>query len=106
MSRKIFTREYFNQKRNEQKYRIAKIIDDIISKAKCLYCPENDPRCLDFHHRDPKTKKFKIGAAVGEAVSLKLLFKELNKCDIVCANCHRKITVQLRKYRVKLVALT
>lgn len=105
MTRKIFTREYFNNKRREQKQRVAKVIDYIISISKCKYCPENDPRCLDFHHRDPKTKKFKISGAVGLGVSFHLLTKELEKCDIVCANCHRKRTTQKRVHRVKLVTI-
>lgn len=40
-----------------------------------------------FHHKDPKLKEFKISAfgAWNER-----LIKELEKCDLLCANCHTK----------------
>jgi len=41
---------------------------------------------LDFHHRDPLTKKFLVGnRALSSAV------EEARKCDLICANCHREI---------------
>jgi hypothetical protein len=42
---------------------------------------------LEFHHRDPGTKEFAIGGFHG---SLARLQAEALKCDLVCANCHRK----------------
>lgn len=53
----------------------------------CIKCGENDWRCLDFHHRDPKTKKFTIS---GQNHSKQALMEEIAKCDVLCANCHRK----------------
>ena len=41
---------------------------------------------LEFHHRDPRTKDFGIGAFFSSAQRLNT---ELEKCDLVCANCHR-----------------
>lgn len=58
--------------------------------GKCLECGYN--RCynsLDFHHRDPETKKFNLsGAHCRKWIEIQ---EELDKCDIVCANCHREI---------------
>ena len=52
------------------------------SKHYCVY---------DFHHRDPATKKFavstmltKTGAGISQAI-----LDEVEKCDLLCANCHR-----------------
>jgi hypothetical protein len=42
---------------------------------------------LEFHHRDPATKDFAIGGFNG---SLARLEAEALKCDLICANCHRK----------------
>ena len=42
---------------------------------------------LEFHHRDPATKAFAIGGFNG---SLDRLVSEALKCDLICANCHRK----------------
>lgn len=54
----------------------------------CVLCAEDDPDCLDFHHVDPKEKKFSFAVAVLR--SRELLVAEAAKCVILCANCHRK----------------
>lgn len=59
---------------------------------KCVKCGESDPRCLDFHHRDSKSKFLEVSVLVGECWSPEKIKNEIYKCDAVCANCHRKIT--------------
>jgi len=44
---------------------------------------------LEFHHRNPSEKEF--GFAVQQKRSYKRLAKELDKCDLLCANCHREV---------------
>lgn len=41
---------------------------------------------LDFHHRDPAEKEFAISHFGG---AYRRLVAEVEKCDLVCANCHR-----------------
>src|SRR3990167_1076458 len=53
-------------------------------------CGESDSRCLDFHHRDPATKEFTIRNGVNRGITRMLA--EIAKCDVLCANCHRKVT--------------
>ena len=43
---------------------------------------------FDFHHIDPSTKSFQI-ATVGRSCKLEKLNEELDKCVLLCANCHR-----------------
>ncbi len=45
---------------------------------------------LDFHHIDPSTKSFGIGG-YRHSRSWDRVKKELAKCILVCANCHREI---------------
>ncbi len=59
-------------------------------KLACRYCGESDPTCLDFHHRNPKEKEFLLSLAVARA-SLERIKAEVAKCDVLCANCHRKL---------------
>jgi len=80
-----------NQKRYIRKRR--KWLQAYKHTVGCKLCPENDPRCLDFHHRDSATKKFKIA---GLPCSLEKLKEEIKKCDVICANCHRKKTWKRR----------
>jgi hypothetical protein len=47
---------------------------------------------LQFHHRDPSQKEFTIARVrVGDSFSIKELFNEVDKCDLLCANCHAEI---------------
>lgn len=59
----------------------------------CVDCGESDLRCLDFDHRDPTTKDRNICVLVaGGSWSWNTVFQEIQKCDVRCANCHRKKT--------------
>lgn len=59
--------------------------------GKCVKCGYNNcADAFDFHHRDPKQKDFGIGKHQGTKFSEKVKL-ELDKCDLVCANCHREI---------------
>jgi len=47
------------------------------------------PAVYDFHHIDPKLKEFSIGSKRAEA--LDSIKDELDKCVLLCANCHRTL---------------
>lgn len=53
-------------------------------------CGESDIRCLDFHHLDPKTK-VKMVSELIRTSGKKKIAEEIAKCEVLCANCHRKI---------------
>jgi hypothetical protein len=70
----------------------------IILKVKelgCTRCGEKDPVCLDFHHRDRKTKTSDMNRLRKNAGEARLR-AEIAKCDVLCANCHRKVEHVLR----------
>lgn len=48
-------------------------------------CGESDPVVLEFDHRDPSLK---LGRVM-EVTNMRLE-DEVDKCDVRCANCHRK----------------
>lgn len=57
--------------------------------GKCEICGYNKCNAaLDFHHLDRNTKEFEIG---NNTYSWERNVKELDKCILVCANCHREI---------------
>lgn len=56
--------------------------------GKCIDCGESDLPCLEFHHRDPKQKEFKINYLFNTGYDK--IEKEIVKCDLLCSNCHRK----------------
>jgi hypothetical protein len=62
---------------------------------KCSRCPEKDPDCLDFHHRDEAEKDRSISKMAG--FSKEAILAEAKKCDVLCSNCHRKHHAQKRQ---------
>lgn len=52
----------------------------------CSICGFDHPAALQFHHRDPSTKDMDVSAAIGWSIDR--LLKEIEKCDVLCANCH------------------
>ena len=55
----------------------------------CVDCGETDPLVLEFDHRGHKD--FAISRALREK-SWSEILREIEKCDVRCANCHRRIT--------------
>jgi len=54
----------------------------------CMDCKGIFPDCVfDFHHRDPLMKTATIGSLITH--SWEKIKIELDKCDLLCANCHR-----------------
>jgi hypothetical protein len=88
-----------NPERNNRNWtelrRIKKQWLDEQRKAGCSKCPEKDPVCIDFHHRDPKQKEANLSEAIARW-SLKRLQMEVAKCDLLCSNCHRKLHASQR----------
>lgn len=58
--------------------------------GKCKKCGyDGISAVFDFHHRDPAEKDFSWGNK--RTSNWENLQKELDKCDLLCANCHREI---------------
>ena len=59
--------------------------------GKCLICGyKKFQGALDLHHLDPKTKSFALGDK-GYTRSWAIVKAELDKCVLLCANCHREV---------------
>lgn len=58
--------------------------------GECMDCGQtfqDFPSVFDFHHRDPSTKVRKPSAFFGG--KWEKIVVELDKCDLLCSNCHR-----------------
>ena len=54
---------------------------------KCLDCKKTYPNCVyQFHHLDPTQKD--VNPSYAMANGLESMWKELEKCVMLCANCH------------------
>lgn len=58
----------------------------------CVDCSEADLVVLEFDHRGDKVAD--VGRMIREGWALWRLVKEIAKCDVRCANCHRRKTAE------------
>jgi hypothetical protein len=81
-------------KRNKKK-RIEDMckVHRILKINGCIDCGNNDPRVLDFDHKDDSDKKGNLSEMIGK-YSWKTIENEINKCDVRCSNCHRIRTAE------------
>ncbi len=71
--------------------RIREYIQQAKSKP-CMDCKQSYPYwVMDFDHRDPKQKRFNV-SRMHSTGSIELVKTEIDKCDVICANCHRERT--------------
>lgn len=76
----------------------ARLLDRLRDRP-CMDCGGRFPPCaMDFDHRDPTTKRAAVTRLIGRTGTARLL-EEVAKCDIVCANCHRRRTFDRRQVR-------
>lgn len=61
---------------------------DYKGQLECLVCGENHPATLVFHHRDPNDKDNVVSDMVRNGFSKEKILKEIEKCDVLCANHH------------------
>lgn len=63
--------------------------------GKCARCGYNKYiGALEFHHTNPKQKDFSVGAG-GHSRAWEKVKEELDKCILLCANCHREVHNEL-----------
>lgn len=100
-------------KRNPQKYNLQNKIKqeklkiarrDLIEKINkikskgCSNCGFNKfVECIQFHHLDPLIKEESICEMISAAKKEKEIMEEINKCILLCANCHMELHGTLRE---------
>ena len=99
---KVYFKKWYakNKKKfNKQVYEITKRrrkelrawLNEYKSKRGCETegCEETHPACLEFHHKE-KNKEKGVSEMCKNAYGKKRILKEIKKCSLLCANCHRK----------------
>ncbi len=88
---------YINQRRYYHRNR--EFIADYLLSHPCVDCAEADPVVLEFDHVKGE-KEFDISSMVLRAYAIHRIQAELLKCEVRCANCHRRKTAkQFNWYR-------
>lgn len=91
-----------NQRRRHE---VIRRFLEYLSDKECRDCGESDPLVLEFDHVRGK-KVAEITRMIADGYSWLRIRREIDKCEIRCANCHRRATARRgRFYRVTFAAL-
>ena len=96
--RRVYRRNWYKKNKESElahvrkrKLSIRKWSNEYKKKLKCSLCSESHPATIDFHHKKGKKKENEIGYMVGNGYSIDKIKEEITKCQVLCANCHRKL---------------
>jgi len=73
----------------ERKRKIREWFKEYKATLSCEECGMNHPAVIDFHHINPKEKDRKVSSYMDMGWSRRRILKEISKCRVLCANCHR-----------------
>lgn len=89
---KLIRNKKSQENRKEKKLEL-KIMALIYKGSKCVDCgikfPDYPPIIFDFHHELPSEKNIGINSLMKVRSTLNELKEELDKCVLLCSNCHR-----------------
>lgn len=95
-SQRPFNVAYYARNRDREIARVRARQDATVAflrelrRLPCADCGRTfTPHQMDFDHRDPTQKSFRVTAGRAMLMSRASLRAEVGKCDVVCANCHR-----------------
>ena len=104
--RKVYNDQYFNgtarerhleqvkERKKQARIYAREYVLNYLTRHPCESCGESDIRVLEFHHIGDKDQT--ISQMVGDGLSIERIQKELDKCQVLCSNCHRKLTMDER----------
>ena len=82
-------KQYYVDKAAQARVRLRELVR--AKKLACIRCGESHVATLEFHHTDPEQKDFTISKAVQGNWSTSRILAEIEKCEVLCSNCHRKL---------------
>ncbi|KKM68733.1 hypothetical protein LCGC14_1457910 [marine sediment metagenome] len=85
----------------DRRLRVRKLVFEYLLTHPCVECKERDIIVLEFDHRTQTTKRFDVMSAT-HGHSWKTILAEIKKCDVVCANCHKRRTAKMLNWTVRL----
>lgn len=90
--------EESRRKTNERRAERIRWIREFKAEQPCKDCGKiYEPFCMDYDHRPEEIKIKNISRMVLDNTPKTLIFKEIEKCDLVCVYCHNKRTHERKK---------
>jgi hypothetical protein len=94
--------EDYKARKRVRQHRIAnrntRLIFDYLLTHPCIDCGESDPTVLDFDHVRGE-KMYNIADLIRRYSSWATIKSEIDKCDVRCANCHRRVTAKRQSHK-------
>ena len=81
--------EWNTERSLRRRARHRRWLNDYKRKRGCNSCDVDDVACLDFHHVSTRTKRMSVGRMVTYGYGKDAIRDEIEKCVVLCANCHR-----------------
>ena len=79
----------YHKSKQPRKDELKQFVLSIKKDSKCQKCGFSDYRALQFHHINSEGKQGAISDMVSYGFSKEKILAEINKCSILCANCHQ-----------------
>ena len=87
------------ESRNRLRREKARKVYDYLLNHPCADCGESDPVVLEFDHKPGLAKFESVMQMVINNASWPNIFAEIQKCEVRCANCHRRRTAAQFGYK-------
>jgi hypothetical protein len=101
---RVYTEDWYHRNRKKQiaaarvrrdreAKNLGRKIRDYLRDHPCVDCGESDPDVLDFDH--VRDKRADVSRLLQGAASWDVVEAEIAKCEVRCANCHRRRTANI-----------
>lgn len=75
----------------KQKYKEKQVVvQELKAQCSCAKCGDKRGYVLDYHHINPNDKEEGVARMVSNNYTLDKVYSEIEKCVVLCANCHRE----------------
>ena len=75
----------------KQKYKEKQVVvQELKAQCSCAKCGDKRGYVLDYHHINPNEKEEGVARMVSNNYTLNKVYNEIEKCVVLCANCHRE----------------
>ena len=95
----------YSESKKPRKKELRDWFRSLKKQCKCSKCGNDDFRVLEFDHLDRNGKSFDLGESIRRGYSKTKILNEIEKCQVLCANCHN-IVVYDCKPRLRGVTLS
>jgi len=83
-------REWNAERTLRRRAKLRRWVNETKGENGCERCGIDAPACLDYHHPDRVTKEMDVGTMITHGYGRDALKSEIENCEILCANCHRR----------------